>query len=151
MLAEPLPPGVRVADFGIRGVHLAYELLDGWDAAILVDAVEQGGEPGSLYVIEPDPADPEDGSNAQLGLMDAHDMDPQAVLGLVQTLGGTPAKVLVVGCEPARVDARMGLSEPVALAVDGAIRLVRELVDDAIDEAAAQRGRAGHQLGKEGA
>lgn len=89
-----LPAGVKVADFGIRGMDLAYELQEDYDAAILVDAVPRGGEPGTLYVIEPDPAQAE-------GMLDAHSMDPVRVLGLAKVLGSLPARVLVVGCEPA--------------------------------------------------
>ena len=89
-----LPAGVKVADFGIRGMDLAYELQEDYDAAILVDAVPRGGEPGTLYVIEPDPAQAE-------GMLDAHGMDPVRVLGLAQVLGSIPPRVLVVGCEPA--------------------------------------------------
>jgi hydrogenase maturation protease len=88
-----LPAGVKVADFGIRGMDLAYELQEDYDAAILVDAVPRGGEPGTLYVIEPDPAQAE-------GMLDAHSMDPVRVLGLAKVLGSLPARVLVVGCEP---------------------------------------------------
>ncbi len=126
LAGEDLPDGVRVADFGIRGVHLAYELLDGYDTAILVDAAPRGGSPGTLYVIEP-----EQGPAEEVGIIDAHGMEPVAVLALLSTLGGEVRRVLVVGCEPADVDERMGLSEPVAGAVDGAIRLVRELLMDA--------------------
>ncbi len=49
-----LPAAVKVADFGIRGMDLAYELQEDYDAAVLVDAVPRGGEPGTLYVIEPE-------------------------------------------------------------------------------------------------
>ncbi len=89
-----LPAGVKVADFGIRGMDLAYELQEDYDAAILVDAVPRGGEPGTLYVIEPDAAQAE-------GMLDAHSMDPVRVLGLAKVLGSVPPRVLVVGCEPA--------------------------------------------------
>jgi len=89
-----LPAGVKVADFGIRGMDLAYELQEDYDAAILVDAVPRGGEPGTLYVIEPDPVQAE-------GMLDAHSMDPVRVLGLAKVLGSLPARVLVIGCEPA--------------------------------------------------
>ena len=89
-----LPAGVKVADFGIRGMDLAYELQEDYDAAILVDAVPRGGEPGTLYVIEPDAAQAE-------GMLDAHSMDPVRVLGLAKVLGSMPPRVLVVGCEPA--------------------------------------------------
>ena len=74
-------------------MDLAYELQEDYDAAILVDAVPRGGEPGTLYVIEPDPAQAE-------GMLDAHSMDPVRVLGLAKVLGSLPPRVLVVGCEP---------------------------------------------------
>jgi hydrogenase maturation protease len=120
---EPLPAGVRAADYGIRGVHLAYELLDGYDALVLVDALPQGGAPGTVYVFEPDPVGPDPDGPA----IDAHDMNPQAVLGHVRALGGTVARVIVVGCEPADVTDRMGLSPAVAAAVEPAVHTVREV------------------------
>lgn len=127
---EPLPEGVSVADFGIRGVHLAYELLDGYDTTILVDASPRGGTPGTIYVIEP-----ELGANRTQAtdptatpLMDAHGMEPNAVFALLTRLGGTPGKILVVGCEPATVEEGIGLSEPVERAVDEAVRVIHELL-----------------------
>ncbi len=118
-----LPEGVKVADFGIRGVHLAYELLDGYDEVMLIDATPRGEEPGTVYVIEPKV----DAADAP-ALIDAHGMEPQAVLGLLHTLGGNVDRVIVVGCEPADVTERMGLSEPVEKAVDQAVELVRSLL-----------------------
>jgi len=125
LTGERFPAGVRVADFGIRGLHLAYELLDGYDTAILVDAAPRGGRPGTVYVIEPDPATaPPDAP------LDAHGLTPTAVLAAVKALGGEVGRVLVVGCEPATTEEGIGLSEPVALAVNEAVRVVRELVAD---------------------
>ncbi len=128
---EPVPEGVKVGDFGIRGIHLAYELLDGYDTAILVDATPQGGEPGTVYVIEPD-LDALESENglAEAGIADAHGMDPVSVLALLRSLGGTVGRLLVVGCEPAETDEHMGLSPPVAAAVDEAVRVVRDLVSN---------------------
>ena len=137
LAGEALPDGVEVADFGIRGVHLAYQLLDGYDLAILVDASPRGGEPGSLYVIEPTLGDggPEERGDGPKGdgqvLLDGHGMQPDAVLGLLRALGGPVGRVLVVGCEPAEVRERIGLSEPVSRAVGEAARVVRELVTQA--------------------
>lgn len=126
---EPVPEGVKVTDFGIRGIHLAYELLDGYDTAILVDATPQGGEPGTVYVIEPDLDSLESESGlAEAGIADAHGMDPVSVLALLRSLGGGVGRLLVVGCEPADTDEHMGLSDPVAAAVDEAVRVVRDLV-----------------------
>lgn len=127
LAAETLPDDVRVEDFGIRGMHLAYELLEDYELAILVDAVPRGGTPGDLYVIEPEPTGQE--PSAQGTLVDAHGMDPGSVLSMVGTLGGH-ARVLVVGCEPADASERMGLSEPVAAAVERAVPLIMHLLEN---------------------
>lgn len=124
-----LPAGVKVADFGIRGMDLAYELQEDYDAAILVDAVPRGQPAGTLYVIEPDLVDAE-------SVLDAHSMDPVRVLGLARTLGSLPSRVLVLGCEPATAnsiedgDLVMGLSPPVSAAIEKAVEMVEALLED---------------------
>jgi hydrogenase maturation protease len=126
--AEVLPDWVQVADFGIRGIHLAYELLDqDYDTMILVDATPRGEEPGTVYCLTPDLdalESPEPSSS------DAHGMNPEAVFELLKSLGGTPQQVFIVGCEPARIEEEIGLSEPVAYAVDEAVQLILGLVRD---------------------
>lgn len=124
-----VPEGVRVADFGIRGVHLAYELLNGYDAVVLVDAVPRGEEAGALYVIEADLDSREPvAAGPGVSAMDAHGMDPDTVLSLFTTLGGTLERALVVGCEPADCSEGMGLSAPVEASVGAAVELVREVL-----------------------
>jgi hydrogenase maturation protease len=118
---EPVPEAKKVEDFGIRGMHLAYELLAGYDRAILIDTVPRGGEPGTLYVIEPD-------VNAKGGSPDAHGMDLLNVFAFVRVLGGEPPPITLVGCEPSAVDEGIGLSAPVERAVEGAAELVRKLI-----------------------
>jgi len=115
--------GVRVVDYGIRGVHLAYDLLDGWDALVLVDAVPEKGSPGTVHVFE---ADHE--TLGETAALDAHSMDPAAVFAGLAALGGSAPYTVVVGCEVATVDEGMGLSEPVAAAVNGAVAAVEEVV-----------------------
>lgn len=128
--AHQLPGHAEVVDFGVRGVHLAYQLLDGYDTLVLVDATARGGVPGTLYLIEAD----EPGSVApQSAVLDGHHMSPDAVLALLETLcagtGGTPPRrTLVVGCEPACVEEGIGLSAPVAAAVPEAVRMVLDLL-----------------------
>ena len=132
---EPLAAGVKVADFGIRGVHLAYELLDGYDALVLVDAVSRGDPPGTLSVIDASGAAPGDGGgDGVLAAMDAHGMDPGAVLAMVGDLGGEVAQVLVVACEAASVAEGIGLSEPVTAAVPAAVQAVKELIGTLVEE-----------------
>jgi hydrogenase maturation protease len=128
LTAVDLGPDVKVADFGIRGVHLAYELLDGYDFVILVDASPRGGEPGTLYVIEPE--EPEAIGPDEVPPLDAHGMDPGAVLALLGVLGGKVDRLLVVGCEPAVADEGMGLSPAVEAAVDPAVALVQDLINE---------------------
>jgi hydrogenase maturation protease len=126
-----LPAYVRVADYGIRGLDLAYALLDDYDMAILVDAAGRGGKPGTLYLLEPE-LNGADAGGPQPVLMEAHGMNPMRVLDLVRAMGGRPRRVLVVGCEPATLgdefEGAMGLSAPVEAAVDGAIAMVESLI-----------------------
>ncbi|MDQ3178571.1 MAG: hydrogenase maturation protease [Actinomycetota bacterium] len=120
---RPSLDGVRVEDYGIRGVHLAYELLEGYDLVVLIDALPRGEPPGTLFVFEPDV----DGFD-DVPPLDSHQMDPRAVLGMVAELGGEVGRVLLVGCEPADVGDGIGLSPPVAAVVDDAATMVEELV-----------------------
>ena len=140
MARRPLPGEVRVVDFGIRGIDLAYALLDRYEMAVLVDALPRGGQPGTLYVLEPDLNGLEDPAGAG-AVVEAHAMDPVSVLRLVGALGGPLPTLRVVGCEPAPLDAaedgRMGLSGPVEAAVDGAIPLVEALAREWLDREAA--------------
>lgn len=128
-----VPVGVHVVDFGIRGYDLAYALLDGYDAAILLDASPRGGAPGTLYVIEPDldeRVDPEGGES----LVDGHGMNLVNVFRLVRAMGGRLPHVRLVACEPAtrgtEDDGQVGLSAPVSAAIDQAIELVDSLAEE---------------------
>jgi hydrogenase maturation protease len=129
---RPLPEVARVVDFGIRGLDLAYALLEGYDAVILVDATQRGDRPGTLYVIEPD-LDDQDEPDAPETALATHGMDPVKVFRLVRILGGPLPRVRLVGCEPALLgseEGTMGLSEPVQAAVNGAMALIEALIAD---------------------
>jgi len=128
-----LPPGVDVSDYGIRGMHLAYDLLDGrHDVLVLVDALPLDEPPGTLAVLQVDLDDPgwtlRPADALEAPAADGHGMDPESVLRLLRSLGGSVGRVLVVGCQPAVLDERMGLSAPVAAAVDEAVRTVIGIV-----------------------
>ena len=166
LAAVSLPDWVRVADYGISGMHLAYDLADGYDTAILIDAAPRGDKPGTVTLLAPTPpprallaptppprptlaptplprpgldvtAEPraDAGTAAEaIGasrLFDAHGMQPDVVLGVLDMLGARSLRILVVGCEPASVDYGMELSEPVANAVDEAVQVVLDLVAEA--------------------
>ena len=130
-----LPDSVRVVDYGIRGLDLAYALMDDFDLAILVDAAGRGEEPGTLYILEPELGDPD---GPQPLPMETHGMNPMRVLELVRAMGGRPRRVLVVGCEPLTLgdefEGAMALSAPVEAAVDGAIAMVESLIARVVQE-----------------
>jgi hydrogenase maturation protease len=123
--------GVEVAqrlglpDYGIRGVHLAYELLEGYDALVLIDAMPMGEPPGTVAVFEPDIE-----SLDVAPMIEAHSMNPAVVLGLLRTLGGEMPHVVIVGCEPESVEEGIGLSALVAAAVEPAAETVLRIVAD---------------------
>jgi hydrogenase maturation protease len=128
--ARELPEDVSVADFGTGGLDLAYEVMRGYDGLVLVDVSRQGGEPGTLYVMEVD-EESIDGAIEDGAHIDPHGMDPETVLRFVRATGGWPGKVVVVACEPAQVEeVAIGLSPPVAAAVAGAIDLVVETLEE---------------------
>ncbi|MGO9925856.1 MAG: hydrogenase maturation protease [Mycobacterium sp.] len=124
-------PSVRIIDYGIRGMHLAYDLLEEWDTLVLVDAVPSRGNPGTLHVFQADydqnPAVEHESGFSTTGL-DAHSMDPAAVFASLRALGGSPPYTVVVGCEAGSVEEGIGLTEPVAMAVPRAARAVEEIV-----------------------
>ncbi|MDB1088530.1 hydrogenase maturation protease [Streptomyces sp. ACA25] len=141
---RPLPGGVEIADFGIRGMDLAYRLGNGYDVALLIDAAPRGGPPGSLYVLEPEPAPAgpdtpapgNPGGREPVDLPDLHAMDPVRVLRLARSLGSEQdlPRVLVLGCEPQvrmtgeEPDVVVGLSPPVRAAVTEALPLLDDLL-----------------------
>jgi len=135
-----LPDGAVVFDFGTGGLDLAYEVMRGYDALVLVDVSRQGGEPGTLYVMEALEEEIEAGiEDGQV--INPHAMDPQTVLRFVKTVGAWPGKVLVVACEPARVEEMgLGLSDEVARAVDGAVELVVRTIEELQADAAYAAG-----------
>jgi hydrogenase maturation protease len=128
--ARELPDGVRVMDFGSGGLDLAYEVMRGYDALILIDVSRQGEAPGTLYVMEADPEDV-DGQVEDGQMLDPHGMDPETVLRFVKYVGGWPGRVFVVACEPEIVeDVGFGLSD----AVSGSLARAAEVVLETIEE-----------------
>lgn len=125
-----LPPGVRLVDYGIRGMHLAYDLLDGYDALVLVDTYPGGGPPGEVTVLQVGPEE------LGTGEFDAHGMNPVSVLANLDQLGGILPDTYVVGCTPAGVEDGIGLSAPVSAALPEALAavhtLIRRLVPDTL-------------------
>ena len=138
---RPLPAGVRVADFGIRGLDLAYALLDGYEAVVLVDAAPRGGRPGTLYVLEVGPPEPGDAEPTVAG----HNLDPARGLRLAAAMAGPARRLLVVGCEPGPPgdveEMAAGLSEPVRAAVGEAVAVLESLVGELLGAGGGPAGQ----------
>jgi hydrogenase maturation protease len=124
---------VRVMDIGIRSIDLGFALLDEYDLTILVDATARGGAPGTLYTIEIAAVDIPDESN-ESSLVNSHALDPVRVLALAKSMGAAFKKILLVGCEPLVLEqdesGRIGLSEVVQAAVDPAVEMIRQVVEE---------------------
>lgn len=125
---QPLGSPVRVVDYGIRGMHLAYDLLDGCDALVLIDAIPDRGCPGTVHVFEAE-LDEDSGP-----VLDAHGMDPGAVLASLRSLGGATPPTIVVGCEVASVEEQLGLSDVVAAAIPVAVQATHRVLDGLLSE-----------------
>lgn len=134
LVERGLPDDVRIIDYGIRGIDLAFALLDPYEAVILVDAMPRGGAPGTLYVLEPDvntsaPVD---------AMIEMHNLDPVKVIRTAQSMGAFLQRMLVVGCEPAPLDEaadiQVGLSAPVQASVEEAVKITMELVQQILEE-----------------
>jgi hydrogenase maturation protease len=128
--AAGLYRNVRVVDFGIRGLDLAYALMEDFERVILVDATPRGGEPGTLYVIEPEIPDSDAAENSLV----PHGMDPVRVLCLARSMGARIGLVRIVGCEPELLsdpeEGGMGLSARVEAAVEEAISIIDSLIQE---------------------
>ena len=121
---QELPPGIAVMDAGTGGLDLAYEVMRGYDALVILDVSRQGGEPGTLYVMEV-PEESVEGAIDDGEAINPHGMDPQTVLRFVRSIGAWPGRVMVIACEPAELDEMgFGLSPDVRSAVERAVGLV---------------------------
>jgi hydrogenase maturation protease len=146
LLARTVPDGVEVSDFGIRGVHLAYQLMDGYDTLVLVDAVPRDFEPGTVFVLEPDITKPcpeaeEAVESGAAPLVDAHGMAPGSMLAVLDMLGGRVRRVLVVGCQPGDVSEGIGLTPAVEAAIPRAVDMVLEVISEEVASLAGTRSR----------
>ena len=123
-----LPPGVETIETGIGGVALLQELLAGCDGFVLIDAVERGAAPGTLFELAPEVGE-------AVHVADVHLANPDRVLSMAKTMGALPERVRIVGCQPADVDELcQGLSQVVEGTLDAAAAMVRRIVEAWLQE-----------------
>jgi hydrogenase maturation protease len=128
LMSRSLPAEVRVVDFGIRGLDLAYALQDNYESTVLIDAFPHGQTPGTVSVVEPDPNEI---TAAPDSLVEAHSMHPLNVLRMAAAMNGSLNRVLLVGCEPLSLggdEGYLGLSKPVEAAVEEAVNTTEALI-----------------------
>ncbi|HEX3827960.1 MAG TPA: hydrogenase maturation protease [Sporichthyaceae bacterium] len=133
LAALQLPAGFTAVDFGIRGLHLAYELLEGYEAVVIVDAAPRDLPAGTVSLLQVDPDSFGPGPDGPL--LDAHGMEPVAILRTLGSLGGRVDRVYVLACEPADIDEGLGLTPAVAAAVPAAVEALLRLVDQLVEQA----------------
>jgi len=141
LMRHPLPPEVKVADFGIRTYDLAYALMGEYDTTILIDAVSRGEKPGTVFLIRPDA---EAGASEAPALPNPHGMDALQVLRVVRSLGGEVKNLYLVGCEPAVLESEsgeIGLSAAVSQAVPLAIGMIRSLLCELLSNTETASGK----------
>ena len=126
---EGAPEEVEVFESGIAGIRMVQELMDGYEALVIVDATDRGEEPGTVYLLEVEVPDPEEltEEGRQEFLADTHLTVPSKALALARAIEVLPPRVYILGCQPKECELGMGLSEPVQRGVAEAIERLREL------------------------
>ncbi len=135
---RPLPAGVTVAETGIGGIHLVHELMAGYDALVVVDAVDRQREPGTVMVIDAEVID-----TSELPVTERHDLladmhlaTPERALMVAKAAGVLPQRTVIVGCQPEEIDKLgIGLTATVSGAVAQAVAEVERCVQDLAAEA----------------
>ncbi|MDP9365327.1 MAG: hydrogenase maturation protease [Chloroflexota bacterium] len=128
---DALPDGVAVVEVGIGGIHLVQELMAGYDALVVIDAIERGGAPGTVHLLAAEVPDLARWSEEARGdfLADMHYTTPSKALILARALGVLPPRVFILGCQPGEAEALgIGLTEPVERAATEALREIEVLL-----------------------
>lgn len=132
-----LPPGVDVVEVGIGGLHLVQQLMDGYEALIIVDAVDGGRPPGTVSVLRPELPDDAEFSDEERReiLRDTHHTVPAKVLLVARAMGVLPTHTYIVGCEPERAELGIGMSDVASGAVEEACGRIRSLAGRILEQA----------------
>lgn len=117
---KELPNNVKVVDFGIRGIDLAFEISENYNLVILVDAVKVGAKAGAVFVIEPKSL-----ANSEII---SHDLTPNKALQFAQNFENPPKKMLLIGCEPTNLEFNDEMSEVVKNSIEKAVTKILELI-----------------------
>jgi hydrogenase maturation protease len=130
--------GVEFFESGIAGISLVQKLMDGFDALIIIDALDRGGAPGQVYVLEPDAASLKTPPSTHEAT-DLHQADPEVVLRMATALNVLPPRAWIVGCQALDCD-ELGapLTEAVARGVPLAVERISRIVQSLQKETACE-------------
>jgi hydrogenase maturation protease len=131
-----LPESVDVIETGTGGLSIVQQLMDGYQTLIVVDVVDRGAEPGTVFLLQPEVPEPGTltADEARATFSNLHLAEPSRVFLLARALGVLPEQVLIVGCQPQDCEELSAeLSAPVEAAVAVAGRRIRELVASAVE------------------
>lgn len=145
---EDLPESFRAVEMGIGGVGLVHELMDGYDALIIIDAVDRGGAPGSLYVLDVSVPELHELSDAECYRLstDLHQAVPNRSLVLARAAGVLPPTVRMIGCQPEEIDEFCTrLSSAVHAAIAPAVEAVMRMFDPAMRKATEEDPGCSHR------
>ncbi len=134
-----VPEGVEVFESGIAGIRMVQELMDGYEALVIVDATDRGEEPGTVCLLEVEVPDTEEltEEGRQEFLADTHLAVPSKALTLARAIDVLPPRVYILGCQPKECELGMGLSEPVERGAAEATRRLRKLCASLVREPTA--------------
>ena len=117
-----LPDHVKVIETGIGGIALLQELMLGWEALVVIDAVDRGARPGTVFLITPE-------VHEAVHVPDVHLANPDRVLSMAKSIGVLPARVLIVGCQPTDTEE---LSETLSPAVERAVAIAVAKIEETV-------------------
>ena len=130
-----LPEGVHVHETGIGGMTMVQELHDGYDALVIVDAVDRGRPPGTIMFIEPEVVEVDSLTPAERHevMADIHLTTPAKAMMMARAMGVLPDLRILVGCQPEEpeevgLEMTATMTAAVPVAVEEIVRHVTELV-----------------------
>ena len=122
---------IVIQEVGIGGIHMVQELMRGYDALILFDAFDRGGDTGQLWLLEPELPDIDSFTEEERRnfFAAAHYATPVCAMTMARAVGALPSLVRIIGCQPSDADAfGMNVHADVEAAVPRAIDMAFELI-----------------------
>jgi hydrogenase maturation protease len=104
------PPQVVLRDFGLAGIGMAFELT-GYEKVVVIDAIQLKKRPGQIYKFVLSP--PFCSSQLKGGTLSLHEIQLDRIISWAKLLGNMPEQIVILGCEPQKVEFGLGLTPPV--------------------------------------